>query len=82
MLRLDFYLSEERNAEISILISSIQQRKGIAKKALNIIIKNFPDVSLIADIHPDNIASQKAFISSGFTTSNKTHYEYIRFRKE
>ncbi len=82
MLRLDFNLSEERNAEISILISSIQQRKGIAKKALNIIIKNFPDVSLIADIHPDNIASQKAFISSGFTTSNKTHYEYIRFRKE
>lgn len=58
-------------AEVSYSIRADKRNKGHGKKILKLLEeemqKNFPDVKkIIARVKPENVASQKAFLASGY----------------
>ncbi|MBN2752909.1 MAG: UDP-2,4-diacetamido-2,4,6-trideoxy-beta-L-altropyranose hydrolase [Rhodospirillaceae bacterium] len=52
--------------EISILVSSATQSRGVGTAALILISQLIPWATLIAEIHPDNVRSRIAFERAGF----------------
>ena len=68
MTRID--KSSDDSAEISIILDPKFRGKGLSKHLLSmtleIIAKNFSYKRIIATIHQDNIASQRAFKALGF----------------
>lgn len=58
--------------EISIIVSPIHQGKGIAKLALMNIPKAYKTSDIFAEVHQDNIASQKTFLNAGFSRLSKS----------
>ncbi len=79
MLRLDS--KGEETAEISLLLSSHYQGKGIAAQALHLIQESNPELRLLAEVHPENQASKHLFIAAGFQPLDSTHYQFIAAKK-
>ena len=57
----------EQTYEVSILLAPEAKGKGIAARALKYIDKLVSQSRIVAQVHPDNIASQYAFKQAGFT---------------
>ncbi len=51
---------------VSLLIDQQHQGRGIATLALKILRELVPGLHLRAEIHPDNVASRKAFKKAGY----------------
>ena len=68
--RLDIATEFTDKYEISILVDSKQQGKGIGTKILDMTCESFfglhPNKSVIAKIHSQNTVSQKLFMRAGF----------------
>lgn len=79
MLRLDS--KGEDAAEISLLLSSRYQGKGIAARALRLVQERNPELCLLAEVHPENQASKRLFIAAGFQPLDTTHYQFITAKK-
>jgi RimJ/RimL family protein N-acetyltransferase len=74
MLRLD--LNSSKQWEISILIAPNWQGKGIAKQALAWVKQQTQYHPLIAEVHPENKASQALFAVSGFIRHDSKWFHY------
>ena len=72
MMRLD--MRSTTTAEVSILLSKSTQGQGIGRLALQLFCEQFPQLHLIAEIHPDNQPSKCIFRGCGFTQMDTTHY--------
>jgi len=72
MIRLD--MRSTTTAEVSILLSKATQGQGIGRLALQLFCDQFPQLHLIAEIHPDNQPSKCIFRGCGFTQMDTTHY--------
>ena len=68
--RLDLMFESAGKYEISILVDPNQHGKGFGTKILNMTCGTFfkliPDKTIVANVHQDNIFSQKLFIRAGF----------------
>lgn len=71
-LRLD--KKKENLYEISILIDSKNQGKGIGLLALKQLPQLINNATIIANVHIDNIYSHRLFIKAGFTRISLTSY--------
>ena len=65
MIRLDS-TDNPNHYSVSILVSPNKQNQGIGSKALKLIRDLVPNSTLIAEVNPENIASQKMFEKSGY----------------
>ncbi|MAF76562.1 MAG: UDP-2,4-diacetamido-2,4,6-trideoxy-beta-L-altropyranose hydrolase [Halobacteriovoraceae bacterium] len=75
-LRLDY--SDQRSAEVSIIISPFFKGNGLATIGLLQLSEDYSDLKLTAYIHVDNHASQKAFLKAGFKRDSETSYSLER----
>jgi RimJ/RimL family protein N-acetyltransferase len=84
MCRLDVISGSDDKNEISILVDSIQQGKGIGKRILEITCEFFfnlsPDKTIVANVHRSNFVSQKLFTGAGFELI-KLEGEFFCFEK-
>ncbi|MDC0233051.1 GNAT family N-acetyltransferase, partial [Pelagibacteraceae bacterium] len=82
-LNIGYFKLENINIEtfdISILIDPDFQKRGIAKKILNLIKKIMSDKKLIAEVHKENLISKKLFINNGFRVENsKNNFDLLSF---
>ena len=67
---------DKKTAEISVSLLKKFQGQGIGfdalKKAIRIIRRERPALYLAAEVHKNNLASQKLFAKLGFAPQNKT----------
>jgi RimJ/RimL family protein N-acetyltransferase len=80
VIRLDPFFEGYANGPeyiISIYIAPDKYGQGIAKKAIEVISNIFYDVTLLAEILPDNRASQAIFGGCGFVKSGQNNL-YVR----
>ena len=75
MFRLDS--KDAATAEVSLLISAHYQGKGIAKRALKLIQTTYPELHLLAEVHPENLASRHLFTQAGFHTLDTNLLDFI-----
>ena len=84
MSRLDIIPDFTDRYQISILVDSKFQGKGVGTKLLNLTCDSFfrlhPNKSILASVHRENIVSQKLFIGAGFRTLNSSD-NFIDFEK-
>ncbi|WP_115719221.1 UDP-2,4-diacetamido-2,4,6-trideoxy-beta-L-altropyranose hydrolase [Gallaecimonas mangrovi] len=73
MLRLDWQSDDK--AEVSILLSAQARGKGLGLEALIQLQRMAWVTTLVAEVHPDNLASQKLFLKAGFHATGPRHYE-------
>ena len=73
MVRLDLKFGTPDTYEISILTAPDKYKLGIAKAALRAIHRLLPGATFLAEVHPENTASQLLFTSAGFTFEDN-HY--------
>ena len=52
--------------EISILIDERVRARGLGSAFLSLLRRRRPGVTLVAEIHSDNVASRRAFAAAGF----------------
>jgi UDP-2,4-diacetamido-2,4,6-trideoxy-beta-L-altropyranose hydrolase len=69
VLRLDRANGDVRAFEISILVAPEEQRRGIARAALQLARRLVPRARLLAHVLAGNIASQRLFERAGFAAS-------------
>ncbi len=67
--------NENSKREISILIADGFKGKKIGQKALSSVNEQFSNLHLIAEVLPENKASQKIFLASGYTQTSQNMYE-------
>ena len=67
LLRLDPVENTEATYEVSILISTSYQGNAIASTCLKNARRLLPHAQFNAEIHPDNLASEKSFLNAGFS---------------
>ena len=83
MIRFD--LKTENFLEISVLVESSFQGRGIAKTAISAAIieirVDFPEFTVLASVHEKNLPSIELFKRLGFTSSEKNGYFLQFFRK-
>jgi RimJ/RimL family protein N-acetyltransferase len=83
MIRFD--LKTENSLEISVLVESSFQGRGIAKVAISAAISeirvDFPEFTVLASVHENNLPSIELFKRLGFTESEKNGYFLQFFRK-
>lgn len=83
MIRFD--LTTENSLEISVLVESSFQGRGIAKVAISAAIieikVDFPEFTVLASVHEKNLPSIKLFKGLGFNASEKNGYFLQFFRK-
>ncbi|MDO2947307.1 UDP-2,4-diacetamido-2,4,6-trideoxy-beta-L-altropyranose hydrolase [Aeromonas simiae] len=72
MLRLDTI--DEKLTEISILVAATATGQGIASEAIGQCVALYPELTLLAEIHPSNHASIKAFSRHGFLLDQPRRY--------
>lgn len=60
--------------EVSILISEIFRGQGVGVAALQLLSHYAPWADLVAEIHPDNIGSRRAFERVGFVQADISHF--------
>jgi UDP-2,4-diacetamido-2,4,6-trideoxy-beta-L-altropyranose hydrolase len=72
MIRLD--TSEGTVHEVSVLISSNFYGNGLGLIGLNLLSHKFPDFDIYAEIHEQNLFSQKIFLNAGYKKISKTKY--------
>jgi len=73
VLRLD-RMQEKNTFEVSILIDPAQYGRGLAKLSLKLIRLYHPEISIVAHVLSDNIASQKLFEDVGYQRENDDHF--------
>ena len=84
MTRLDLKFESADKYEISILCDPKKHGKGFGTTILNMTCGTFfslnPDKTIVANVHQNNVVSQKLFINAGFLL---THFrgDYIYFEK-
>ncbi|MEO0767475.1 MAG: UDP-2,4-diacetamido-2,4,6-trideoxy-beta-L-altropyranose hydrolase [Pseudomonadota bacterium] len=64
-VRLD-QTDEARTAEVSILVPRAAQGQGIARTALGLLRLTHPRRHIVAEVHPENTASQRLFENAGY----------------
>lgn len=69
MVRLD-----EPDDEVSILVAAAARGRGVGVRALRALQRRWPDRVLHAEIHPENIASRRAFERVGFRAVDATWF--------
>lgn len=83
MIRFD--LKNENSLEISVLVESSFQGRGIAKVAISTAISeikvHFPEFTVLASVHEKNLPSIELFKRLSFTESEKNGYFLQFFRK-
>jgi RimJ/RimL family protein N-acetyltransferase len=70
-VRLDWPAKDE-GADVSILTDPAYQGRGIATSALLELRRLHPDLQLRAEIHPENVASRRAFEKAGYRAQSPT----------
>ena len=77
MSRLDIRSNSADSYEISVLVDPLQHGKGIGTRIVGMTCGSFfslfPNSSLVARVHTDNLVSEKLFLKTGFelqTSSN------------
>lgn len=76
MLRLDRIDGTTRKFLVSILIDPVFQGQGVAKAALDIAKNIDPAASFVAEVKRDNKASQRLFLSAGFTAITPEQFQW------
>ncbi|MEO9576115.1 MAG: UDP-2,4-diacetamido-2,4,6-trideoxy-beta-L-altropyranose hydrolase [Tateyamaria sp.] len=71
-VRLD--AAQGQSHEVSILIAPSAQGRGLAKAALGLVRLAHPMRNISAEVHPDNIASQKLFERAGYRRIDEAHF--------
>lgn len=66
--------AEGTRQEVSILIASDVQGRGLGKAALGLIRLAHPMRTISAEVHPDNSASQKLFAQAGYRRIDEAHF--------
>ena len=74
LIRLDRIKGEDELSEISIVVDPEIQGKGLAFGGLKLVRDMIPHSIIIADVHPDNIASHKLFKKSGYKKIGQRTY--------
>jgi len=72
-LRLD--KQSDNSWEISIVTAPHLQGNKIAYQAIKVIPEAYRHHKIIAEVHPENIASHKLFAKAGFKKTSDTNYE-------
>lgn len=75
-VRLDHY--DDQSEEVSIMLSNQYRGLGLAKAALISVTDMTKHDRLMAEIHPDNVASKKTFLSSGYQQTSEREYLWVR----
>lgn len=57
---------DDRTKEVSILVATSAQGKGVARTALALLRLAHSDADIIASVNPLNVASQAVFLSAGY----------------
>lgn len=83
MIRFD--LKNENSLEISVLVESSFQGRGIAKVAISTAISkirvDYPEFTVLASVHEKNLPSIELFRGLGFNVSEKNGHFLKFFRK-
>lgn len=66
-------LYETNMHEIGVFVHKPFRRTGIANKAINTLIKDYPDTEFLANINPRNSKSITLFESLGFNLIQQTY---------
>ncbi|MEZ5235871.1 MAG: UDP-2,4-diacetamido-2,4,6-trideoxy-beta-L-altropyranose hydrolase [Acidimicrobiales bacterium] len=69
MVRLD-----EPDGEVSILLAAAARGRGVGVRALRALQRHTADRQLLAEIHPDNTASRRAFTNAGYRPVDATWF--------
>jgi len=75
MIRLDPVEGKSRTLEVSILTAPDKYGLGIGRAALQAVYRLLPNSTFLAEVHPENTASQMLFEGAGFAFE---HNHYIR----
>lgn len=75
-VRLDHY--DDQSEEVSIMLSKQYRGLGLAKAALKSVTDMTKYDRLMAEIHPNNEASKKIFLSSGYQQTSEREYIWVR----
>ncbi|MBL4759645.1 MAG: UDP-2,4-diacetamido-2,4,6-trideoxy-beta-L-altropyranose hydrolase [Mariprofundaceae bacterium] len=73
VLRLDQHKHDDE-CEVSIFIAPNKIRMGISVAALRAVRQNIGNVSITAEILPENTASQKLFLKAGYKSKDGRHF--------
>ena len=65
---------DHKKFEVSIYIAPEWQGKGLASIGLKLAHNMFPFVDMMADIHPQNVASQRLFRNQGYRQVDERTY--------
>jgi RimJ/RimL family protein N-acetyltransferase len=68
---------EAERYELSINIDPYKHRQGIGCAALDLIAREV-DLPIIAEVHPENVASHALFRKAGWVETDNTHYRMER----
>ena len=60
--------------EVSVLVSQAMQGQGLARTALGLLRLSHPKESILAEVHPDNSASQNLFARAGYQRMDESHF--------
>ena len=74
VVRLDPINEAKDTHEISIFIDPAYFGQGIAKRAIALVLKKNPKLSIIATVMPENTSSIKLFLSLGFSQTGQTTF--------
>lgn len=66
VLRLDASEKQDNTYEVSILIATAYQGCSVASASLKNARRLLPHATFKAEVHPDNTASEKSFLSAGY----------------
>jgi len=81
VLRLD-KLVLDNEYEVSILISFNYYGQGIGTEALTKLRRQYPSVTIVAEVHEDNLPSSALFKKLGYEQLNGKYYSYSDFSNE
>lgn len=72
------FLPETEEVEVGYLLSKAFWGKGLATEAAQVCVQygfeNFPFESIVAIVHPENIASQRVIEKLGMSFIDRSHY--------
>jgi len=56
----------DQTAVVSITVAPEHRRQGVGMAVLAFLTQSYPDVTLVAEIRPENLASRRLFVRSGY----------------
>lgn len=75
MVRLDEIATAEGAVEVSILIDPNAHGQGLGQVALRLLRLRHPDLTVIANVKPENVASQRIFEKAGYRRISPDWYQ-------